>query len=143
MGLSQLPPGHRRGVHAALRLMDERLAEVSRWIAEGGRTSGTLELVDDLDPAFKAEIQARVAALRGAVEEAARNLGLPPERMALSRRCQGTLGLTWELAPDLRPERMTGYGKVPEHLAPELQRLAEELEKPLLDLLQRFTSGMA
>jgi hypothetical protein len=141
MSLADLPPTHRRSVATTLRLMEERLEEVLRWLDEGGRRTATRVIVDDLDPACRAELRWRLERALGQVGRWYAQLDLPPGEQSLFRNCNGTLGLTWELPPDLRPERMVGYGTLPPELAPELAELASDLERVVLDaqatLIQR------
>jgi len=134
VSLANLPLNHRRSVAVTLRLMEERLEEVLQWLDQGERTTPTRKIVDDVDPACRAELRRRIEWTLEQVGAYYMQLGLPPEEQSLFRTCNATLGLTWELPPDLRPNRMKGYGHLPPELAPELARLAEDLERTVLDV---------
>lgn len=138
MSLQDLPDNHRRSIAAILRLMEDRLEEVARWLTEAPRESGTALLEDDLDAAAKAKALRRIGQALSRVAGAYGALGLPKEARSLRRWCLGTLGLTWELPPDLRPGRMKGYGEVPDLLKPELDALAETLEASILAIESAF-----
>lgn len=135
MALSELPPPHRRAVHATLQLMDERMEALRALLSTGTRHSALLHMEDDLPQGCTPAVLDHMEKLAARVARAANDLGLPAERRALSRECASSLALLWELAPDLRPGRMTGYGPLPEHLAPELSALSQDLEQRLLGLM--------
>ena len=134
MSLADLPPNHKRSVAITLRLMEERLGEVLERLERGERITPTRKIVDDVDPACRAGLRLRIEWALQQVGAQYQELGFPPEEQSLFRNCNAALGLTWELPPDLRPERMKGYGNLPSELAPELAQLAEDLERAVLDV---------
>lgn len=132
MSLLDLPVNHRRSIAATLRLMEDRLEEVARWLAEAPRESGTARLEDDLDANIRSKALGLIDQALSRIGEAYEGLAIPKEARSLRRWCAGTLGLTWELPPDLRPHRMRGYGEIPQNLQPELESLAQDLEASIL-----------
>ena len=103
MALSELPPPHRRAVHATLQLLDEKLDALRALLKVGAHRSVLLQMENDLTGPCQAALLDQMEALATQVAKAAQNLDLPPERMTVSRTCASRLALLWELAPDLRP----------------------------------------
>lgn len=134
MSLLDLPLTHRRSVALTLRLLEERITEVERWIQEPAEHSPLRLVARDLDAGRIPDLLARIRELRALVIATVEPLGIPPERVSIHRRCEATLGLTWELCPDLRPERMGGYGAVPEAATTAMTELATTLEAKVLAL---------
>ena len=132
MSILDLPPIHRRSVAVTLRLLEERITEVERWLQETPERSAARTVAMDVDPGRRPALLEGIQDLRATILDALEALDLPPDRVSLYQRCQGTLGLSWELCPDLRPDRMTGYGSVPEAAAPALMALATVLEKKVV-----------
>ncbi|MBS1582697.1 MAG: hypothetical protein JST05_03610 [Acidobacteria bacterium] len=122
--------------------MEDRLEEVAGWIRGGAREAMTWRMADDLDPSCKAALLDRIEAALALIGHAYREIGTPKEERSLLRFCNGALGLTWELPPDLRPERMRGFGEVPLELAPELADLARRLEGAVMDVERALAAAL-
>ena len=127
MSLAQLSAAQRRGVFAALRVLEDRLDQMEIWLGRAGQERPGSRWIDDLEPGRRQELVHLIDRARQEVEAVFDKLGHAPEAISLFQRCQAALGLDWEDSLDLRGSRLRHYGPVPETLGQEMDALAERL----------------
>jgi hypothetical protein len=126
-----LNPNQERAVAIRLRLLEERLAIISRLMDES--EYGRLYRRERAGFATeqRAAMEALIVETRAEIARVADAFGLESERQDAARRIVGLLGITWEGLGDVRAGRLGGLGSVD----PELHELLGPSVERLMDLV--------
>jgi ABC-type transporter Mla subunit MlaD len=131
---------HQRAILAALAQVDAHLDEVEA--ATGRSRSPFSRLVQDLSPAQRREVRARVAALRARLVEALDALGVPrpPAATRASWAILTCLSFARMLLTDLTAARLGSGGPLDPETGAAVERWRAELMRELEDFSSRLTA---
>jgi hypothetical protein len=122
-----LGDNHRRGIVAALLLLDRMLCEVEQYAQ--GREVHSVFCVErnTLSPDDRRDLLAEIAQMRDLLRELKDGLGLETETDDVGRRIWGEGSTFWEVLVETKSRFLRRYGQPPDGLAPYLD--------PRIDLL--------
>jgi len=134
--LLDLPESHLRRITATLRIVDERLDEIERWVS-GSIPSGPLyQWRPNLDSASLARIGAALKKAREELEHVTRKLGLASREITASSAIMVAALFSLIDLDELEPKRMKGCGALAEEKGKILMELWEHL-RPSLEEIHR------
>jgi hypothetical protein len=128
-----LNPNQFRSVTITLRLLEERLADIERVIAQDEQ--GILyQRVAQFTPQQRAQMNEIIRAMREQIRRAAEEFQLPGEEQNAARYIVGTLSLSWESLEEIRSRKLKGYGAVDPALRDTLDPILKQLIRLLFSL---------
>jgi hypothetical protein len=128
-----------RSVTISLRLLEERLVDIERVIAQDEK--GILyERVAHFTPEQLAQMRELIAVMRQGIQHATDEFHLPREEHNVERYIVGTLSLTWESLEEIRSRHLKSYGDVDPALRDTLDPILRLLIQQLFTLID-VTSG--
>ena len=130
MGLNE---NQERAVAVTLRLLEERLADIERVIAED-EEGALYRRVARFSPEQREKMNNLIAAMRGQIRRAAARFHLPQQEQDAAREIVGKLMLSWESLEDSRPRKLGAYGDVDPALKETLDPILQELIRLLFRL---------
>ena len=128
-----LNPNQFRSVTITLRLLEERLADIERVIAQDEQ--GILyQRVAQFTPQQRAQMNEIIRAMREQIRRAAEEFQLPGEEQNAARYIVGTLSLSWESLEEIRSRKLKSYGEVDPELRDTLDPILNQLIRLLFSL---------
>jgi hypothetical protein len=134
-----LGDNHRRGILAALLLLDRMLCEVEQY-AQGREVHSVFYVEQNaLTASQRKSLLAEIAQMRGLLQDIKDGLTLEAQTEEVGRRIWGEGSTLWEVLVETKSRFLKRYGPPPEGLAPYLDpridTLIEHLRK-LTDLVR-------
>lgn len=131
-----------RALAVALRLLEERLAEIDSLMERGEEGVLYRRPVARLSTEQRARMEQLMAELRATIGSLAATFRLPRDEQDPVRRIAGLLSVTWEQLGEIDSRRLGAYGSVDPGLGETLDPAMQHLAQLVLEL-REVASGPA